>query len=72
MMAEEVEFTDSPDEAMILVYKSKTPYQRLEIAFALWAFARSLIKSGLRTRHQEWSERELEEETARGMLHPAD
>lgn len=33
MMTDDLGFTDSPDEAMILIYKSKGPHQRLEITF---------------------------------------
>ena len=68
-MANDVELNDFPDEAMILVYKSKPPHQRLEIAFALWTFARSLTKSGLKMRHPDWPEKRIEEETANRMLH---
>jgi hypothetical protein len=71
MMAQEVRFSDLPDEAMINIYKNKAPYQRLEIAFALWTFARSLVRGGLRAKHPDWSEREIEDETSRRMLHAA-
>lgn len=71
-MAQDNGFTDLPDEAMIPYYRSKAPYQRLEIAFALWSFARSLVKGGLKTQHPDWPGRKIEEETSRRMLHAAD
>jgi len=71
-MAQDIRFTDLPDEAMILVYKSKAPHQRLEIAFSLWTFARSLVKSGLKAQHPDWPEKRIEEETSLRMLHAAD
>ena len=71
-MAQDTAFTDLPDEAMILVYRSKTPHQRLEIAFSLWTFARTLVKSGLKTQHPDWPETKIEEEASLRMLHAAD
>jgi len=67
-MTPDIQFTDLPDEAMVLIYKSKAPHQRLEIAFSLWTFARSLVKCGVRMNHPDWSEREIEEATSRRML----
>jgi hypothetical protein len=71
-MAEEIRISEVPDEAMIPIYKSKAPYERLEIAFALWTFARSLVKDGLKSLHPDWSERQIEEETAKRMLNAAE
>jgi len=65
-------FSELPDEAMISIYKDKEPYQRLEIAFGLWAFARSLVKDGLRSIHPDWPESLLDAETAKRMLHAAE
>jgi hypothetical protein len=65
-------FSDLPDEAMISIYKAKEPYQRLEIAFGLWSFARSLVKDGLRSFHPDWPESLLDAETAKRMLHAAE
>lgn len=65
-------FLDPPDEAMISIYRDKEPYQRLEIAFGLWSFARSLVKDGLRSIHPDWPESLLDAEAAKRMLHAAE
>jgi len=71
-MVEHMPFSDLPDEAMISIYREKTPQQRLEIAFNLWTFARSLVKAGLKSLHPEWTEPALEQETAKRMLNAAE
>ncbi len=71
-MAEKFSLADLPDDAMISLYKEKTPQQRLEISFGLWAFARSIVKTGLKTRYPDWPEQALEEETAKRMLNAAE
>jgi hypothetical protein len=71
-MADSSPVSDLPDETMISIYKAKTPQQRLEIAFGLWSFARSLVKTGLETLHPDWPEQAIEEETAKRMLNAAD
>lgn len=71
-MAERLQINDLPDEAMISIYREKAPYERLAIAFELWAFARSLVKSGLKTCHPDWPESAIENETAKRMLNAAE
>lgn len=71
-MFDQFPLSDLPDEAMISIYKEKTPQQRLEISFGLWSFARSLVKAGLETLHPDWPEQAIEEETAKRMLNAAE
>jgi hypothetical protein len=63
---------DLPDEAMVPVYKEMTPYQRLEISFALWSFARSIVKAGLAALHPDWSDQAIEDAAAKRMLNGAE
>jgi hypothetical protein len=71
-MANKLSLYDLPDETMISIYKEKTPQERLEIAFGLWSFARSLVKAGLETLHPDWPEVAIEAETAKRMLNAAE
>lgn len=71
-MTDKIPAIELPDEAMISIYKAKTPQQRLEISFQLWSFARSVVKAGLKSLHPDWPEKTLEEETAKRMLNAAE
>jgi Rv0078B-related antitoxin len=65
-------FTDEVlDDRMAAILRTKTPAQRLAIAFDLWSFARMTIRRNLGRQHPEWSEAELVREVARRMSHGA-
>ncbi len=65
-------FTDEVlDDRMAAILRSKTPAQRLAIAFDMWPFARITIRRNLARQHPEWSEAELVREVARRMSHGA-
>jgi len=62
---------ESVDEAMVEIYKKKTPSERLQIAFGLWRSARILLLNYLRSLHPEWDEKRLQTEVARRISHGA-
>ena len=57
------------DPAMAAVLRDKTPAERLAMGHALWRSARDMIRNLLRAEHPEWSNEEVEQETARRFLH---
>lgn len=65
-------FTDDVlDERMVAILRGKTPAERLEMAFALWRFARDLIRRTAAREHPEWTEAELDRHVAQRMSHGA-
>jgi hypothetical protein len=56
------------DDAVAAVLRSKTPAQRVEMAFQAEAFARTLTAAGVRSRHPDWNVEEIEREVARIWL----
>src|SRR5262245_34946617 len=59
------------DDAMAAVLRTKTPAERLQIAFRLWAFARDTIQETLRRNHPDWTEDEITRQVAHRMSHGA-
>jgi hypothetical protein len=59
------------DDVMVEVLRSKTPAERLAVAHGMWRFARNLLRSVLRGQHPDWTEEEINRETARRLLHGA-
>ena len=65
-------FTDEVlDDAMAAILRSKTPSERLAIAFRLWAFAEETLRATMRRDHPDWDEGELRRHVARRMSHGA-
>ncbi len=62
---------ESVDEAMVEIYKKKTPSQRLQIAFGLWRSAKIMLANNLRSLHPEWDEKRLQREVIRRISHGA-
>ena len=63
-------FTDEVlDDRMAAILRSKTPAERLAMAFGMWRFARDLISRNARRDHPEWTESELTLHVARRMSH---
>lgn len=56
------------DDATAQVLRSKTPAERVAMAFACNRTARLLIEGRLRTRHPKWSDERIRAEVARRML----
>lgn len=59
------------DPAMARVLAAKTGAERLAIAEGLFASAREMLRSHLSSVHPEWSEEEVNAETARRLSHGA-
>ena len=60
---------DAVDDTMAMILRSKTPAERLEIAFGMWRYARNTILRIVRADHPEWDPVEVQRETARRLLH---
>jgi len=56
------------DDATAQALRSKTPAERVAMAFACNRTARLLIEGRLRTRHPKWSDERIRAEVARRML----
>jgi hypothetical protein len=57
------------DPAMVAVLRKKTPAERLAIANGMWRSARDMIRNLLRAEHPEWSQEQVDQETAKRLLH---
>jgi len=64
-----VERLEIVDDIMAEVLISKSPLERLQIAFGLWRSARHQLASHLRNQHPDWEEDKLNSEIARRMSH---
>jgi hypothetical protein len=53
---------------MAEIYRRIKPELRLEIGLELWISARQMLLDALQTFHPEWTQRQIEQETARRML----
>ena len=62
---------ESLDDMMAAIYKGKSPFERLRIAFGLWSLAKSILVNSLRSLHPDWKEKRIQEEAARRMSHGA-
>jgi hypothetical protein len=60
---------DAVDDTMAMILRSKTPAERLEIAFGMWRYARNTILRIVQAEHPEWDPVEVQRETARRLLH---
>lgn len=59
---------DAVDDTMAMILRSKTPAERLEIAFGMWRYARDTILRIVQAEHPEWAPVEVQRETARRLL----
>lgn len=59
------------DEEMAVVLRHKTGAERLEIASRMFASARRMLLSHLRSVHPDWDQHEVEREAARRLSHGA-
>ncbi|MEX0702561.1 MAG: hypothetical protein WD069_10745 [Planctomycetales bacterium] len=59
------------DPMMVEVLRAKTPAERLAIAASLWRHAQRMTATALRREHPEWSDAEIQRETARRLSHGA-
>jgi hypothetical protein len=49
--------------------RSKTPAERLAIAWGMWTFARDTLRRSVAAQHPDWSEDEVNREAARRLAH---
>ena len=59
------------DEQMVEVLKTKSPQQRLSIAFGMWSSARKQLTSYLRSQHLDWDEKKIHQEVVKRLSHGA-
>lgn len=59
------EHLDVMDEEMAAVYRRMTGAERLRVAFGLFASARRMLTSHLRSVHPEWTDEAIQREVAR-------
>jgi hypothetical protein len=62
---------DVMDDEMAEILRSKTGAQRLAIANGMYASARRMLLSHLRTEHADWDDQRLRLEAARRLSHGA-
>ncbi len=55
------------DPMMVEVMRSKTPAERLAIAFRMWESARAMVLANVRRQNPDWSEDEIEQEVTTRM-----
>ena len=55
------------DDQMAEIMRSKTPDEKLAMLDGMWRMARGLIRDKLRQDYPQWSEAEIDRETARRM-----
>ena len=53
-MAKTLAQDDAVDDVMAMILRSKTPAERLEIAFGMWRYARDTILRIVQAEHPEW------------------
>lgn len=56
------------DEAMAAILRTKTPAQRVELVFQAGTLARTMMAAGVKSRHPDWSDQEIQQEVARIWL----
>jgi hypothetical protein len=57
------------DDKMIEVLKTKTPQQRLAIAFGMWSTANKQLTRYLRGRYPDWDEKKIHQEAVKRLSH---
>lgn len=57
------------DPAMVESLRSKSPGERLQIAWGMWRSAREMLLNLLRHEHPEWSDEQVRSEVARRLAH---
>ncbi len=57
------------DVVMVDILKQKSSLERLNIAFALWSFAKKQLFYNLQSLHPNWNEKKLNSEVARRISH---
>jgi hypothetical protein len=55
------------DPRMVEIMRSKTPAERLAIAFRMWDSARVMVLANVRRQNPDWSEDQIQQEVAARM-----
>lgn len=64
-------YADDLDPAMVEILRNKTPLEKLAMADAMWRSARNQILLILRAQHPDWTEAQIQRETASRLSHGA-
>jgi hypothetical protein len=60
------------DDAIAAILRGMAPAQRVELVFQAETFTRTLMAAGVKSRHPDWSDQEIQQEVARiWLLGPA-
>ena len=51
------------DPMMVEILRTKTPAQRLEIAFGMWETARLILRGAIQQQHSDWAETMVQHST---------
>jgi hypothetical protein len=62
---------DVIDDLMVDIYKQKSPFERLKIAFGLWSSVRTQLFHNLRSIWPDWDEEKIRREIAKRISHGA-
>jgi len=57
------------EPAMVAILRQKSEAERLCIAWGMWKSARDMLHNLLQSEHRDWSEWEVQQETARRLAH---
>lgn len=58
-----------PDDAMVAIYKKKSPVERIKIASGMWESAWQQISAVLHSQHPGWSKDKINKEVIRRLSH---
>jgi hypothetical protein len=58
---------ECPDDAMVVIYRKKSPVERIKIASGMWESARLQISAVLRSQHHGWSEDKINKEVIKRL-----
>ncbi|NTU50852.1 MAG: hypothetical protein HGA94_00210 [Candidatus Aminicenantes bacterium] len=57
------------DEEMAVVFRGKTPAERLRVAFKLWKSTRNMLERLIRSQHPDWDDRTVKAAVVKRMSH---
>jgi len=59
------------DDQIIEVLKTKSPQQRLTIAFGMWSSARKQLTNYIRGQYPDWDKKQIHQEVIKRLSHGA-
>lgn len=57
------------DDALVPILRAKNPAEKLQMQFQAFELVRMLMAAGIKHRHPQWSQEQVDQEVARRMLH---